>query len=314
MEENTPLISIVSPVYGAEKIVDLLVERIVEEVSKITKDFEIILVEDGSPDNSWEAIERNCAKEKRVKGIKLSRNFGQHYAVTAGLEMAKGELTVLMDCDLQDDPAHITKLYQKNLEGYDTVFTRRIGRKHTFFKLITSKIYNFLFLLFSDQKYDINVGSLVLFNKKVRSEFLRIKDRDRLYAQLLKWVGFNQTYLQVEHKERAEGRSSYSFFKLIKMAVQGWTSHSDKLLRLSIYVGAFFSITSFIAILGIIFLYFYIDFQSGWTSLFVLMLFSTGLILMSIGITGIYIAKTFEQSKNKPLYIIDKKINVENEC
>ena len=137
-----PFISIVSPVYRAEKIVDKLVERITEEVSKITDDFEIILVEDGSPDNSWEAIERNCQKDQRVKGIKLSRNFGQHYAITAGLEYARGEITIIMDCDLQDDPAHIHLLYQKYKEGYDTVFTKRIRRKHSFFKLITEKIYN----------------------------------------------------------------------------------------------------------------------------------------------------------------------------
>lgn len=309
MEANKPLLSIVSPVYRAEKIVDLLVERIIAEVSKISENFEIILVEDGSPDNSWEAIERNCQKDQRIKGVKLSRNFGQHYAATAGLEVATGELTILMDCDLQDNPAHIHLLYQKHKEGFDTVFTKRLGRKHSFFKLITAKIYNFLFMMFSDRNYDVNVGSLVLFSERVRKEFLRIQDKDRLYIQVLKWVGFNQTYVAVAHDERAEGESSYSFFKLLQMAIQGWTSHSDKLLRLSVYLGFFFSSSAFLAILVIIFLYFYQSFQSGWASLFVLILFSTGLILISIGIAGIYIGKTFEQSKNKPLYIIDKKIN-----
>lgn len=314
MEVNKPLISIVSPVYKAEKIVDLLVQRIIDEVTKITQNFEVILVEDGSPDNSWEAIQRNCQRDHRIKGVKLSRNFGQHQAVTAGLEIATGELMVLMDCDLQDDPMYIPLLYQKYQEGFDTVFTKRIGRRHSFFKLITAKIYHLLFVLFSDKNYDLNMGSLVLFHEKVRREFLKIKDKDRLYIQLLKWVGFRQTHLAVKHHDRVEGASSYSFFKLLKIALQGWTSHSDKLLRLSVYVGFFFSITAFLAILLIIFLYFYQGFQSGWASLFVLILFSTGLILISIGIAGIYIGKTFEQSKNKPLYIIDRKINLTNEA
>jgi dolichol-phosphate mannosyltransferase len=302
-------LSIISPVFMAEKIVDELVERISEEVSKITENFEIILVEDGSLDNSWEAIERNCQKDKRVKGIKLSRNFGQHYAITAGLEHSQGEVTILMDCDLQDDPVHIHLLYQKYKEGYDTVFTKRIDRKHSFFKFITAKIYNFLFLLFADANYDVNVGSLVLFTEKVRSEFLRIKDKDRLYIQLLKWVGFKQTYLSVEHREREEGTSTYSLLKLLSMALQGWTSHSDKLLRLSIYIGFTFSLFAFLGIGLIVILYFLQGFQSGWASLVILNLLSTGLILISIGIAGIYIGKNFEQAKDKPLYIVSKKIN-----
>ena len=313
MKTVKPLFSVVTPVYRAEKMVDLLVDRIREEVSQISDNFEIILVEDGSPDHSWEAIERNCTQDARVKGVKLSRNFGQHYAITAGLEAATGDITVLMDCDLQDNPAHIQVLYAKYQEGYDTVFTKRVKRKHSFFKAITAKIYHLLFVLLADQSYDLNVGSLVLFSKRVRQEFLRVKDKDRLSMQILKWVGFRQTYVSVTHDKRAEGKSSYSFFRLLQIALQGWTSHSDKLLKISVYFGFFVSLFAFLAILLIIFLYFYQGFQSGWASLFVLILFSTGLILTSIGIAGIYIGKTFEQSKNKPLYIVEQSINTANE-
>ena len=132
--------------------------------------------------------------------------------------------------------------------------------------------------------------------------------RDR-YIQILKWVGFRQAVLPVEHRERAEGTSTYSFFKLLKLAIQGWTSHSDKLLRLSIYIGFAFSFFAFAGILLIIILYFKQGFQSGWASLVVLNLLSTGLVLVSIGIAGIYIGKNFEQTKDKPLYIVSKKIN-----
>ena len=135
------LISIVSPVYQAGKIVNTLVEKIIEEVSKITEDFEIILVEDGSSDNSWEIVEENCLRHKKVKGIRLSRNFGQHYAITAGLDYAKGEWIVVMDCDLQDKPEEIKKLYTHAILGFDIVLAARENRQDGFFKRTLSKVF-----------------------------------------------------------------------------------------------------------------------------------------------------------------------------
>lgn len=304
-------LSIVSPVYQAENIVEKLVDEIHANVPKITDNYEIILVEDGSPDNSWLRIEEICKEDKKVKGIKLSRNFGQHYAVTAGVEKAKGEVIVIMDCDLQDDPGHILKLHEEYKKGFNIIFTQRIKRKHRFFKYITAKIYNFLFTLFSDRNYDLNVGSLVMFDNKAKEAFLKVQDKDRLYIQILKWTGFKQTYVPVKHRKRADGVSSYSFTKLLKVAVQGWTSHSDRLLKLSIFLGFLITFFSILGILSIVVLYFIKGFQSGWASLMVTMLFSTGIILISIGIAGIYIGKTFEQAKNKPLYIVEKEVSYE---
>lgn len=303
-------ISIVSPVYKAGKIVDELVRRVSDEVSKITDRYEIILVEDCGGDDSWEKIEDNCKINPNVKGIKLSRNFGQHYAITAGLKAATGEIVIIMDCDLQDDPAYFKDLLKEFEDGYEVVFTKRIGRKHSFFKKVTAKIYNSLFRLFADKNFDLQVGSMTLISKRVKDEFVQLKDQDRLYIQLLKWVGFKSTYLPVEHKERFEGNSSYTLSKLFFTAVQGWTSHSDKLLRLSIYGGLLISAVTLLIGIYIVISYFMKSFQTGWPSLIVAVLFSTGLILMSIGITGIYIGKIFEQTKGRPLYIIDKKINL----
>ncbi len=310
MTQSEKFISVVSPVYKSEKIVDELVKRLSESLSKITENYEIILVEDGGGDKSWLKIEENCRRDKRVKGIKLSRNFGQHYAITAGLSRASGDIIVIMDCDLQDDPDHINKLLDEFGKGYDVVFTRRIGRKHSFFKMITAKIYNSLFKMFSDKNYDLNVGSMTMISSRVKDEFLKLKDQDRLYIQLIKWIGFRSTYVPVEHRERYEGSSTYSISKLFVTALQGWTSYSDKLLRLSIYTGLIISVLSLLAALSIVLSYFLLSFQPGWPSLIVAILFSTGLILMSIGIAGIYIGKIFEQTKQRPLYIIDEKINL----
>jgi glycosyltransferase involved in cell wall biosynthesis len=308
---SKPKITVISPVYRAEKIVDELVNRLQQELQKISDNYEILLVEDCGPDNSWKKIEENCRKDKRVKGIRLSRNFGQHYAISAGMQMANGEAVVIMDCDLQDDPVHIHSLYAKySKENYDVVFTKRKNRRHSFFKYFTATLYNILFSVFSDKNYDVNVGTMVLFSERVKNEFNNLKDKDRLYIQLIKWVGFPSTFVTVEHNERFEGTSSYSFSKLIIIAIQGWTSHSDKLLRLSIYTGFAFSILAFLVGIGIGFMYFFKGFQPGWPSLFLGLLFSTGLVLMSIGVTGIYIGKIFEQVKERPLFIIDKKINI----
>jgi len=224
MGKQKPLISIVSPVYKAEKIVDLLVERIITEVGKITEDFEIILVEDGSPDNSWQKIEENCQKDYRIKGIKLSRNFGQHYAITAGLDYTKGEWVVVMDCDLQDDPKYIQDLYNAALKGFDIVYTQKGKRKHSFVKNITSYFFNIIFNWLVDNKQwksSKNVGSYSLLSKKVVKAFLEFKDYRRHYLMVLRWLGFNHTFVEIEHQKRYEGKSSYNFIKLLNLALDG---------------------------------------------------------------------------------------------
>jgi len=303
-------ISIVSPVYKAQDTVHELVLRTSDTLRNLGIDFEIILVEDGSPDESWQKVQEECIANDCVKGIKLSRNFGQHYAITAGLNFVTGDIIVLMDCDLQDDPAFISLLLEEFHKGNEIVFTKRIARKHSIIKSLNSGIYNFLFGLFSNRNYDVNAGSMVLFSKRVSDVFIKLEDKDRLYLQMLKWIGFKSTYVSVEHRERFAGKSSYSFFKLLKLAIQGWTSHSDKLLKFSVYGGFFLSFMTFVLTIVIVVEYFFFGFQPGWPSLFLAIIFGTGLILMSIGITGIYIGKIFEQTKNRPLFIVDKKINI----
>jgi len=308
----TPLISVVSPVYRASKIIPELIRRIKEEVSKITDNYEIVLVEDGSPDNSWEVIEASCHNDILVKGIKLSRNFGQHHAITAGIEQARGQYVIVMDCDLQDDPVYIANLYQKALDGYDIVFTRKTAREHSFFKNITANIFNKIFNYLIDNKNysaNNNVGSYSLLTRKAADAFCTITEYQRHYLMVLRWLGFNSTYVEIEHKQRFEGKSSYTLSKLLAHAINGITSQSDKLLRINVTIGICLSLLSFLSIIIIIILYFVNGFMSGWASLITVILFSTGVLLTSIGISGIYIGKTFEQTKNRPKYLIDKFLN-----
>lgn len=299
-----------SPVYMAENIVEELVSRVSKEVAKLSSTFEIVLVEDFSPDNSWEKIEELCKKYPFVKGVKLSRNFGQHNAIRAGVSEAKGDVVVLMDCDLQDDPGHIKLLVEQFQNGNDIVYTKRIKRKHSFFKYITAKIYNSLFNILADKNFDLNVGSLVLFSKKVRNEFLKLTEHESLYIQSLKWLGFKHVFVPVEHRERFEGESSYKLKDLIRLAIQGWVSNSEKLLYISIKLGFLFTIISIAVILYVIYKSFTVGYDAGWPSLISVILLSTGMILISLGVLGIYIGKIFNEVKNRPLFIIDKTINL----
>lgn len=305
-------LSIISPVYRAEKIVGELIRRIDAEISSMGIAYEIILVEDGSPDNSWHEIERQCAAHIHVRGIKLSRNFGQHFAITAGLRECRGNYAVIMDCDLQDNPVYIPRMYALAKEGAEIVYTSKSERKHSFFKNITAEIFFRIFNYLSDNpsaKANNRVGSFSLLSRKAINAFNSIQDTHRHYLMVLRLLGFSTATLPIEHDVRFEGKSSYTFGKLIKHAIDGITSQSDKLLRISIGLGFTCFLISILWVVTLFILYFVKGLVPGYTSLMAVILLSTGLILMSIGVAGIYIGKIFEQVKNRPLYIIEKRIN-----
>lgn len=306
-------LSIVSPVYRAEKIVDELVKRISSEARKITQDYEIILVEDCGPDNSWGKIEENCRKDSKVKGIKLSRNFGQHYAISAGLTASKGDYVIVMDCDLQDDPVYFKHLLDKVKEGNEIVYTYKKQREHGFLKNLTAyfffRMYNFL-VDSPILKGEYNVGTYSIISRKVVDAYLRVGDYRRHYLSVLRWVGFESSSIIIEHQARYEGKSSYSWGKLITHAIDGIISQSDKILRLTAVFGFILSLISFLAAISIVIGYFLRPFQPGWPSMMVLLLLVGGLIITSVGVCGLYIGKIFEQTKNRPHYVINKSFNL----
>jgi len=313
MAESNLYLSVVSPVFLAEGIVDELVKRITEEVSKITQDYEIILVDDGSSDKSWKKIEDNCKADKRIKGIKLSRNFGQHYAITAGLKESRGDYVVVMDCDLQENPRYIHDLIIKSKEGYDIVLTTHENRKHGKIKNLFSRIFHHIFNMLvgnKNLKGGAQYGSLSLLTRKVVQAFSEYNDFHRHYLSVIRWLGFSKTEITVKHEERFSGKTSYSIKKLIIFAVDGIVSQTEKLLRFSIYTGFSFALIALIAILYVVVISIKYGFQPGWASTTVLIIFCTGLILISLGVAGIYIGKIFDQVKDRPLFIIDEKINV----
>ena len=311
MEKRVHL-TIVSPVYRSENIVAELVLQVKQAVSTITDDFEIILVNDYSPDNSWLKIIEECFKDKRVKGINLSRNFGQHYAITAGLNYAKGDWVVVMDCDLQDRPDEIPNLYNKALEGFEIVYARRIERKDKFLKRLSSKIFHFVYQYLSGLKTDSSIANFGIYNKKVIDEYNKMKEVARSFPSLVHYLGFKSCAIDVKHSERFEGGSSYTLAKLIHLTGDVILSNSNKPLKLTVKIGFYISILSFLLALyniaahlaGIITL-------EGFTTTIFSIWFVGGLILLVLGIVGLYIGKIFDQVKERQLFIVSEELNIE---
>ncbi|MCR8710574.1 glycosyltransferase family 2 protein [Aliarcobacter butzleri] len=299
--------SIVIPVYGCCKSLVNLYERLTKSISLITDNFEIIMINDSSPDSAWEVIKELAQKDDRVKGIKLSRNFGQHKAISAGLDYANGDWIIVMDCDLQDQPEEIIKLYNKVQEGYDIVFGKKIERKDRYFKRLGSKLFFKIYDYFTDSKVDSTVGNFSIISKKVLSSLTQMREQTKAYPLFVNWIGFRKTEVLIEHSERKEGESSYDMKKLVNLAIDNIVSQSNKPLKLSIKFGFILSIFSLLYGSWLIFRYFMFSIPvEGWTSVMVSIYFIGGLLFANMGILGLYIGKIFDETKNRPIYIIQE--------
>ncbi|MGJ0334382.1 glycosyltransferase family 2 protein [Aliarcobacter cryaerophilus] len=304
---NNPHISIVTPVYGCCKSLNNLYERLNKTLSTITNDFEIIMVNDSSPDNAWETIKELAKKDSRVKGINLSRNFGQHKAITAGLDYANGDWVVVMDCDLQDQPEEILKLYNKALEGYDIVFGRRVERQDSFFKKLSSKVFFKVYDYFTESKTDNSIANFSIISKKVVEEMIKLREQNRSYPLFVNWLGFKRTNIDIVHSKREEGKSSYTLKKLIDLAIDGIVAQSNKPLKLSIKFGFIISFVSLLYTTWLILRYFIFSIPvEGWTSMMVSFYFIGGLLFANMGFLGLYIGKIFDETKNRPIYVVSE--------
>lgn len=298
--------SVVIPVYKCPWTLHELYTRLKNTLETINKNYEIIMVDDGSPLNDWEVIKELAAKDKRVKGIKLSRNFGQHYAITAGLDFVKGKWVVVMDCDLQDQPEEILKLYNKAMEGYDIVVGRRAQRKDGFFKRLGSKVFWKVYSYFTETRVDGRISNYGIYSHKVIENIKRFKEHTRSFGLFALWVGFKRIEIDIEHAKRKAGKSSYSLRKLINLTADSILSHSQKPLLLFIQLGIIISIIAFLFSIYLIIQHYMLSIPvAGWTSIMVSIYFLAGIIIACIGIVGIYISKVYNEVKNRPLYIID---------
>jgi len=304
-------LSVVSPVYKAEGSILELYQRLVKTLSRITPNYEIILVEDCGEDQSWHYIQDIASRDKNIKAIKLSRNFGQHHAITAGLIYAQGEYIVVMDCDLQDQPEEIEKLYKKILEGYDIVLGCRKQREDSFLRRLSSKLFYTLYSYASGISMDKDITNFGIYTKKVINNFLKFKEQHRFFPIAIKWLGFNCVKIDTKHSKRFSGKSSYTISKLFKCGFDNLISNSGKPLLIMFNFGLLMSLVFFAYGIFLIFRWFISGSSiQGWTSLIVTMNLIGGIIIMSLGIIGIYIQKMFEEIRERPLYVVDQTINI----
>ncbi len=303
-------ISVVIPAYKCAKCIEELYARLVKILEAIGC-FEIIFTNDASPQNDWEVILDICAKDGRVKGINLSKNFGQHTAITAGLDAAEGEWVVVMDCDLQDRPEEIEKIYGKAKEGYDIVFARRAERKDGFLKRMSSRYFYKVLSYLTETEQDEAIGNFGIYSKKAIDAVKSQRESLRYFPVLIRWVGFRSVSIPVEHSPSSERKSSYSFRRLFNLALDVMIGTSSKPLKLVVKLGLLISAASFVYALYLIFKALHGDYLiSGWPSLIVSIWFLSGIVIMILGMIGLYIGKIFDQVKNKPLYIVNETRNI----
>lgn len=301
-------LSVVIPVYQAETILPELCRRLAKTLSSVTQDFEMILVDDRSHDRSWEVLESLSKAYPELAAIRLSRNFGQHYATTAGLDLSRGAWVIVMDCDLQDQPEVIPMLLQAAEQGFDVVLARRLARQHTTFQKLGSRSFWKLFGILSGYSVDSSIGSFRIMRRNVVDAYCQCREHSRIFGGLVHWLGFRVTTLDVDHGARYEGKSSYTIKKLVRMAIDGIISFSNRPLYISIFVGAMISMLA--AIYGtfyvIRYMIWHLPKSHGWLSLVTLVSLLGGLILLNQGILGLYIARIYDESKKRPIYVIDR--------
>ena len=300
-------LSVVIPVYGCEGCLRALCARLREAIEPLTSDYELIFVDDRSPDGSWELLQQLAREHREMRLLRLSRNFGQHAAVTAGLAESSGERVVVMDCDLQDQPEDLPRLWAEADKGYEVVLCRRSRRRQSLPRRASAHLYHRFRNTLARSNLYTNYTNLSLISRKVVDAFLTLRDKDRQYLLIVDGLGFEQTAIDVEPAERHAGKSSYRFRDLLRVAVDGIFFQSTVLLRWVVYSG--FALAGVGVMLAA---YTMLVFLLGrdipeWTALPMMLLVLAGFIIISGGVTGLYVGKIFDQVKGRPLYVIDTR-------
>jgi len=308
---NASKLSVVSPVYHGENMLEELVARISKAVAPLTSDYEIILVNDCSPDASWEEIKTLCARDAKVKGINLAHNFGQPYAITAGLSYAQGDYIAVIDCDLQNKPEDLPALFLKAMEGYDIVSARRVHRDDTFLKRMSSAVFHRIYDFLSGFSTDKAVAEFGVYSKRIVKVYCSIPEYSRSFVELIHTLGFRKTGIDVMHDHRLKGKSSYNLSRLLRLSFNAIISNSNRPLQLAVTLGFIMSLFSFLMAVYNIFAKFAgWNEVAGYTTTVFSIWFVGGLLLFMMGILGLYIGKIFDQVKGRPVFIVQDTLNI----
>lgn len=309
------LISIVVPMYFEEEVAQECYNRLKSVMDKTGYDYEFVFVNDGSTDRTIDILTEIALKDKRAKVINFARNFGHQNAVTAGIDYAKGDAIVIIDADLQDPPEVIPLMIEKWKEGYEVVYGKRKTRKgETWFKLVTAKYFYKFLNYMSEIDIPKDTGDFRIIDRKVADVFRQMTERNRFIRGMISWVGFKQTYIEYERDERFAGETKYPLKKMLKFASDGIISFSTKPLKMVMILG-FLSVFVSIAVLlyALIVKIIGINVEPGWTSIMVAITFFSGIQLLGLGIVGQYLARIYDESKNRLIYIVRDTLNVDEE-
>jgi dolichol-phosphate mannosyltransferase len=301
-----PTLSIVTPVYGCAGCLDDLVERCLRACATEAS-LEILLVDDGSPDDAWTRIEELAGRHPQVRGIRLSRNFGQHAAIYAGLEHARGAHVVVMDCDLQDPPEEIPALLARARDGVDIVHAQRTGRRDPIGKRLSSWCFYRLLAWLSGVPQDHRVANFGVYSRRLVQLLLRMPESERCFPLMVRWTGLPSASVPVAHAGRAQGRSAYDLRKALRLALSIVLSHSDKPLRLVVKLGMGVSLVSFAVVLGAVWLYFSgRTGVAGYTSIIASIWLLCGILMFCVGVVGLYVGQVFKDGKRRPAFVVER--------
>lgn len=301
-----PEVSVVVPVYGCAPCLYELHERIAASVGELTDRWEVIYVDDASLDGAWPILRTLVSRDPAVRALRLSRNFGQDAAITAGLSRSRGSWTVVLDCDLEEPPELIPALVARGRAGADIVNGRRRGVSHGLFRRVTSRAYRLLTLQGEDRPA---YGTLSALSRPVVDAFLSLQDHDREYLLVIDWLGFTRAHVDFDHEERRHGDSSYTVRRLLRVALSGLFFRTTALLRGVVFLG--FTIATVgvgVAAYDVYTYFFGPKSPTGYTSLAVLLLVLVGFVIVSIGVVGLYVGRIFEQVRSRPIFIVEREI------
>ncbi len=302
-------VSVVVPCYNEGQVIEFTIKELLSVADSIEGyDFELIFVNDGSSDDTEEKILAASREHANVRAFSFSRNFGHQQAVSAGLDVSTGDAVVLIDADLQDPPSLIKDMIVKWEQGYDVVYGTRASRDgESFFKLASAKLFYRILNRLSEVPIPLDTGDFRLMDRQVVDQLNAMPEKSRFIRGMVSWIGFNQTAIEYERSPRFAGESKYPLAKMVKFALDGLLSFSVKPLKISIMMGFTCSGIALLMLLYSVYVRLLTDhWVSGWTSLLVSVLFIGGVQLISIGILGEYIARIYNESKGRPLYIIKK--------
>jgi dolichol-phosphate mannosyltransferase len=299
---------VVVATYGCAACLHALHERLTATLNAMDVEYELVFVDDRANDGSWDVLHQLAARDSSIRAYRLSRNFGQHRAITAGLARARGRWIVVMDCDLQDPPEQLPRLYAKAREGHDIVFARRTQRPGSAVRRAAGRLYFRMLNALAGTKIDGSFGTFSIISRRVADAYLEFRDQDRHYLFILYWLGFNQATIEFPYAERHSGKSAYGFRTLLAHALDGLVFQTTMLLRWVIYAGFALAGSGLGLACYVIAVHANGATPPGWSSLAVFGLLLAGFVIVSSGIVGLYVGKMFEQVKDRPLYVIDEEL------